>query len=74
MTEVAGCDYSVTYLTGTCVFESVKFDIQERRSGPWWWRTTEFWVGTEFARLGPFRSRVAASAALLLAKYPAHAR
>lgn len=39
---------------GTKVLEPVKYSVETASRGRWWWKRMEYFVVSDFGRLGPF--------------------
>lgn len=46
----------ITILYGEKKLEPVKYWIEPRETGKWWWRKTEYYLHSDYGVLGPFDS------------------
>jgi hypothetical protein len=47
-------EFRVTWLTGVKELKPVEYRIETERTGRWWWRKPQYWIATDFGRLGPY--------------------
>lgn len=49
-------DVRVTVLLGEKILERVKYWVEPRERGPWFWRTKEWFICCEYSSIGPYGS------------------
>lgn len=51
-----------------CFNDPIKYHIETKISGPWWWRQTQYWVASDNGSLGPYNKRTEAEDGLKMIK------
>lgn len=46
---------------GYTILEPIRYRVVEEVTGPWWWRRREFWIDSNYCRIGPFRTEAEAN-------------
>jgi hypothetical protein len=58
----------VTWTGGFVQLPPITYRLEETVRGPWWWRTREWWIVSEYAKLGPIETAEEACSLLAMAR------